>query len=147
MTAAREAVEIAMLVPLGPQLAVEPEHRFVCHQVHAEADPLACLREHGGRMRDAVTHGMGGISTAQLDTMPNLEICAIMGIGLETSDVAGCRERGVALTITPVLYDDAPISPWPWPSRPAAASPRTIVSCAPGDGSRGACAPAASSRE
>jgi lactate dehydrogenase-like 2-hydroxyacid dehydrogenase len=38
--------------------------------------------------------------------MPILEICAIHGVGLETTDLAACRERGIAVTIASVLYDD-----------------------------------------
>ena len=49
---------------------------------------------------------MAGISRAQIAVMPRLEICAIHGVGLETSDLAACRERGIVVTIASVLYDD-----------------------------------------
>jgi lactate dehydrogenase-like 2-hydroxyacid dehydrogenase len=38
--------------------------------------------------------------------MPKLEICAINGVGLETTDLAFARERKVVVTIASVLYDD-----------------------------------------
>jgi lactate dehydrogenase-like 2-hydroxyacid dehydrogenase len=49
---------------------------------------------------------MAGLSRAQMDLMPNLEICALNGVGLETTDLAHARERGITVTITPVLYDE-----------------------------------------
>ena len=107
MSAASEApVEIAVLGLLPPPVLAELARRFKTHVVYTAPDPLAALRAIGPRIRGATSHGMAGISRAQLDLLPNLEIVAINGVGLETSDVAGCRERGVVLTITPVLYDD-----------------------------------------
>jgi lactate dehydrogenase-like 2-hydroxyacid dehydrogenase len=41
-----------------------------------------------------------------MDLMPKLEICAIHGVGLETTDLAFARRRGVTVTIASVLYDD-----------------------------------------
>ena len=70
------------------------------------ADPLAMLREIGPRIRGVASHGMAGMPRAQIDLMPNLEICAINGVGLETTDLATCKERGIVVTIAPVLYDD-----------------------------------------
>jgi lactate dehydrogenase-like 2-hydroxyacid dehydrogenase len=64
------------------------------------------LRELGPRIRGAASNGMAGLSRAQIEALPNLEICAINGVGLETTDLAAARERGIVVTIAPVLYDD-----------------------------------------
>ena len=40
-----------------------------------------------------------GSRRAQIDALPKLEICAINGVGLETTDLARCRERGITVTI------------------------------------------------
>ncbi len=98
--------EIAILGQLRPPLVAALEADFVCHPVYAEADRLAYLRQHGERIRGAASHGMAGIKQAEMELMPNLEICAINGVGLETTDLDVARTRGVAITITPVLYDD-----------------------------------------
>lgn len=79
---------------------------YTVHSIYNTPDPLAALRAVGPRIRAAVSHGMAGLSRQQLELMPNLEILAIHGVGLETTDIPLCRERGVAITITPVLYDD-----------------------------------------
>lgn len=98
--------EIAFIGPQRPSVVQALESRFTCHHVYAAKDPLAALRDVGPRVRGAASHGMAGLSRAQLDLMPKLEICAINGVGLETTDLAETRRRGIAVTITPVLYDD-----------------------------------------
>lgn len=104
--AARSDIEIAIIGPQRPKLLEALEAHFTCHHVHAEADPLAYLARHGGRIRGAVGSGMAGLGRAQMELMPKLEICALNGVGLETSDLEGARARGIVITITPVLYDD-----------------------------------------
>jgi lactate dehydrogenase-like 2-hydroxyacid dehydrogenase len=49
---------------------------------------------------------MAGLSAEVIEALPNLEICAIMGVGLETTNLGLAKERGVVVTTTPVLYDD-----------------------------------------
>jgi lactate dehydrogenase-like 2-hydroxyacid dehydrogenase len=99
-------VEIALLGAQRPPVVAALEQNFILHHVYAASDPLAELRIIGPRIRGAASHGMAGISKAQIDLLPHLEICAINGVGLETSDLPACRARGIVLTITPVLYDD-----------------------------------------
>jgi len=98
--------EIALLGLQSPYVIDGLERNFVVHRPFAAADPLAALREIGPRIRGAASHGMAGISRAQIELMPELEICAIHGVGLETSDLATCRARGIVVTIASVLYDD-----------------------------------------
>jgi hydroxypyruvate reductase len=98
--------EIALVGAQRPEVIEELERRFVVHRAYEAPDPLAALRQLGPRVRGVVSHGMAGLSRAQMEALPNLEICAINGVGLETTDLAAARERGVTVTITPVLYDD-----------------------------------------
>jgi hydroxypyruvate reductase len=49
---------------------------------------------------------MAGLSRAQIELMPNLEICAINGVGLETTYLPLCRERNITVCTAPVLFDD-----------------------------------------
>lgn len=99
-------VEIALMGPQRPEVLAGIEARFAVHHVYAEPDRLAFLDQHGARFRGAASHGMAGIKAAEMERMPNLEICAINGVGLETTDLDVARARGVTITITPVLYDD-----------------------------------------
>jgi hydroxypyruvate reductase len=99
-------VEVALLGALRPPAVAGLERHFRLHRVCEAGDPLAALKEVGPGIRGAATHGMAGISRAQIDLMPRLEICSINGVGLETSDVQACRERQIVLTTTPILHDD-----------------------------------------
>jgi hydroxypyruvate reductase len=104
-----EAVPGVELALIGSQQAFvlqELEKRFTVHKVYAEQDPFAALARVGGRVRGAAGHGMAGLTRRHIELMPKLEICAIHGVGLETTDVGAARERGVVLTTAPVLFDD-----------------------------------------
>jgi hydroxypyruvate reductase len=99
-------VELALIGAQQPRVLEELQRRFTIHPVCAEPDPFSALARVGGRIRGAVGHGMAGLTRRHLELMPKLEICALSGVGLETSDLPAVRERGVVLTTTPVLFDD-----------------------------------------
>jgi hydroxypyruvate reductase len=99
-------VELALIGAQRPPVLDELGRRFKVHAVYAESDPFGALARIGSSIRGAVGHGMAGLTRRHLDLMPKLEICALNGVGLETSDLPAIRERGVVLTTTPVLFDD-----------------------------------------
>ncbi len=101
-----ERPEIAVIGAQRPHTFALLEAAFTIHRVFEAPDPLAALRAVGPRIRGAASNGMTGLSAAQIEAMPNLEICAINGVGLETTDLAACRARGITVTTAPVLYDD-----------------------------------------
>jgi lactate dehydrogenase-like 2-hydroxyacid dehydrogenase len=101
-----KTIEIALMGALHPSLVQELERHFIVHLVYADPEPLKLLARIGGTIRGAASHGMAGISRAQMELMPKLEICAINGVGLETTDIAFARQRKVTITIASVLYDD-----------------------------------------
>jgi lactate dehydrogenase-like 2-hydroxyacid dehydrogenase len=99
-------VELALIGAQQPFVLEELERRFTLHPVYSEPDPFAALARVGGSIRGAVGHGMAGLTRRHIELMPKLEICALNGVGLETSDLIAIRERGIVLTTTPVLFDD-----------------------------------------
>jgi hydroxypyruvate reductase len=99
-------VELAFIGAQQPFVQHDLERRFIVHKVYAESDPFAALAKVGGAIRGAVGHGMAGLTRRHIELMPRLEICALNGVGLETSDLPAIRERGIVLTTTPVLFDD-----------------------------------------
>ena len=101
-----DPVEIALIGFQNPQVVEALSKRFVVHQIYAEADPLAALDVVGPRIRGAAGHGMAGLSRAHIERMPNLEVFAISGVGLETTDVATCHQRRITVTTATVLFDD-----------------------------------------
>jgi lactate dehydrogenase-like 2-hydroxyacid dehydrogenase len=105
-TATFPDVELALIGVQQPFVLEELQRRFKLHSVYSEPDPFAALARVGSRVRGAVGHGMAGLTRRHLELMPNLEICAIHGVGLETSDLVAAREKGVVITTAPVLFDD-----------------------------------------
>jgi hydroxypyruvate reductase len=99
-------VELALIGAQQPFVLEELKRRFAIHPVYAEPDPFVALAKIGANIRGAVGHGMAGLTKRHMELMPKLEICALNGVGLETSDLPAIREHGVVLTTTPVLFDD-----------------------------------------
>jgi hydroxypyruvate reductase len=100
------SVEIAAVGAQRPFVLEALEREFVVHKVHDKPDIAAALGDAAERVRGAVSNGMAGLSTAAIEALPNLEICAINGVGLETTDLALARQRGIVVATAPVLYDD-----------------------------------------
>lgn len=98
--------EIAIVGEQRPFVQEALERDFTVHTVHDAPDILAALRPIADRIRVIVTHAMAGTSTAMIEALPNLELIAIMGVGLEKTDIARAKERGITVTTAPVLYDD-----------------------------------------
>jgi hydroxypyruvate reductase len=99
-------VELALIGAQQPFVLAELRRLFTVHAVYADPDPFQALARIGGNIRGAVGHGMAGLTRRHLELLPKLEICALNGVGLETSELPAIRARGVVLTTTPVLFDD-----------------------------------------
>jgi lactate dehydrogenase-like 2-hydroxyacid dehydrogenase len=100
------SVEIAAVGAQRPFVLEALEKEFVVHKVFGQPDIAAALGSAAGRVRGAVSNGMAGLPTAAIQALPNLEICAINGVGLETTDLKLAKERGIVVATAPVLYDD-----------------------------------------
>lgn len=98
--------EIAIIGAQRPVVQAALEREFTVHSVYQEPDMLAALQPVASEVRGVVTNAMAGVPSAVIDALPHLELAAIMGVGLEMTDVARAKERGVTVTTTPVLYDD-----------------------------------------
>lgn len=98
--------EIAVIGAQRPEVQAALEAEFTVYNVSQESDRAAALAPVADRIRVVVTNAMAGVPTAVIEALPNLELAAIMGVGLEKTDIARAKERGVTVTTTPVLYDD-----------------------------------------
>lgn len=98
--------EIAIIGEQRPFVQEALQREFTVHKVHSAPDLLAALEPIADRISVVVTHAMAGASGAVIDALPKLELIAIMGVGLERTDIARARERGITVTTAPVLYDD-----------------------------------------
>jgi lactate dehydrogenase-like 2-hydroxyacid dehydrogenase len=100
------SVEIAVIGPQRPLVLDALTKEYQVHDVIEAKDKVAALKPVAERVRGVVTNAMTGLSAEIIDALPRLELCAIMGVGLETTNLKAARERGVVVTTTPVLYDD-----------------------------------------
>jgi lactate dehydrogenase-like 2-hydroxyacid dehydrogenase len=103
---AQERVEIAAIGGQRPFVLEALRSEFVLHEVWDAPDKVVALGSAAERIRGVVSHGMAGLPTAVIEGLPNLEICAINGVGLETTDLETARRRGVVVATAPVLFDD-----------------------------------------
>jgi lactate dehydrogenase-like 2-hydroxyacid dehydrogenase len=100
------SVEIAVIGPQRPFVLETLEREFVVHKVFDAPDKAAALQPVAERIRGVVTNAMAGLPSTTIEALPKLEICAIMGVGLEKTDLTLAKARGIVVTTTPVLYDD-----------------------------------------
>ena len=99
-------VEIAAVSGFTPAIIEEMRKTFTVHCVWDQKDKVEAVRSLGGRIRGIASGGMVGLSKEMMDVLPNLEICAINGVGLETTDLVTARERGIVVATAPVLFED-----------------------------------------
>ena len=99
-------IELVAIHPLRPAVLDPLAAEFTLH-VFPNADGLAeALGDAAGRVRGLVTSPMIGAPTALIDALPELELVALYGVGLERTNLELAAQRGVAVTTTPVLYED-----------------------------------------
>lgn len=79
---------------------------FTLHTVSSPEKAVEELGPAAARVRGVVTSPMVGVSAELMDALPNLEIAALFGVGLERADLEHARKREVVVTTTPVLYED-----------------------------------------
>ncbi len=82
------------------------DREYTLHKLWTAPDPQAYLQEIGGRVRGVVTTTLVGLSRAQIDAMPKLEIVACFSKSCGAMDLALAKERGIIVTNVPL-----PIAP------------------------------------
>ncbi|QGZ64164.1 NAD(P)-dependent oxidoreductase [Paraburkholderia acidisoli] len=64
-----------------------------------DADSRAqAVAQHGERVRAVLTNGTTGLTAAEIDRMPQLELVSALGAGYENIAVDRARERGIAVS-------------------------------------------------
>ena len=100
------SVAIAAIGQQRPPVIEALSRDFDLHEVWTAPDKVAALQPVASQIRGVVSNGMTGLPTKIIEALPNLEICAIFGVGLETTDLALARDRGITVTTAPVLHED-----------------------------------------
>ena len=79
---------------------------YLVHHAENAPDWVEALKPVASRIRGVLSGGMTGLPTRLIEALPALEICALNGVGLETTDLVTAKARGIVVTTTPVLFDD-----------------------------------------
>lgn len=102
-----DATEVLVVGPLMQSVMQELDHGYRIHQLDEAADIPGFLGEIGAGVRAIATDGHAGASAELMDALPNLEIVACYGVGIDAIDLIHAAARGVIVTNTPdVLNDD-----------------------------------------
>lgn len=99
--------EILMLGPMLPAVMEALDARHRVHRLWEAEDRGALLAEVGPRVRAVATDGHLGCPLDVMDACPELAIIASYGVGYDAIDVEECRRRGIRVTNTPDVLNDA----------------------------------------
>ena len=90
-------IPLLMTCPLQDHYVEQLRHHFDVVYAPDKDASEAALREQGVRFRAVLTIGAIGVSAAEMDLMPNLELACALGVGYENIDLAAAKMRGVAV--------------------------------------------------
>ncbi len=98
---------IIQIAPMLGSVESELEAAYEVHRLWQAPDRAAFLREVGPKIRAVATDGHFGIPADVLAATPALEIVSSYGVGYDGIDTAACKARGVRVTNTPDVLNDA----------------------------------------
>lgn len=104
---ADEKPHVLMAVRLLPSVGEALDQHFNVHRLYEAQDRDALMAEVGEKIRGVATGGHGALAPELLDKMPNLEIISSFGVGYDHIDTAECKKRGLRVTNTPDVLNDA----------------------------------------
>ncbi len=99
--------EILQVAPMMPAVEAALAQAYSVHRLWEAADRTAFLARHGAAIRGVATNGHSGLPVAVLQALPQLEVIASYGVGYDAIDIEACRARGVRVTNTPDVLNDA----------------------------------------
>lgn len=98
------------LLQIGPYPIWDEDRlnaNYTVHRYFEIADKTSFLTAHGDKIRGIATRGELGANRSLIESLPNLEIISIYGVGYDAVDLDAVRERGIIVTNTPdVLTKD-----------------------------------------
>lgn len=81
--------------------------KFTLHRYFEAEDKAAFVAEHAADIRGIATRGELGANAALIESLPNLEVISIYGVGFDAVDLPAAKARGIRVTNTPdVLTKD-----------------------------------------
>ncbi|HEY9685376.1 MAG TPA: 2-hydroxyacid dehydrogenase [Coleofasciculaceae cyanobacterium] len=98
-------VEILVVGPLLPALQESLDREYSVQKLWEIPNREGYLREQGASIRALVTTFIHGADTALIQSLPNLEIIASYGVGLERIDLDTACQRVIQVTTTPDIQE------------------------------------------
>jgi hydroxypyruvate reductase len=99
--------EILIVGPMMPQLMVALERDYIVHRLWEAPDRDALLEKIGPNVKAIATNGGLGASGSLINALPNLEIIAVFGVGVDAIDLSLAKKRGIPVATTQgVLTED-----------------------------------------
>ncbi|MEL6476418.1 MAG: 2-hydroxyacid dehydrogenase [Pseudomonadota bacterium] len=99
--------EILMIGRMIPSAMEALEAAYTVHRYWEAADKPALLAEIGPRIRGIATDGHNGVPADVMAACPGIEVVSSFGVGYDGVDIAGCKARGIKVTNTPDVLNDA----------------------------------------
>lgn len=100
-------VEVLQIGPLMKHVQETLERDYRVHRYWQAKDKDALIAEIAPRVRAIATDGASGASRAVMERLPALEIVVCQGVGYDAIDIGYAAERGVKVTNTPGVLNDA----------------------------------------
>lgn len=92
---------ILCMAPLPPDYMSELEGHFNVLRLSKESDPEAAIRAERDNIVGLISWYTFPVTRHLIEALPNLEMIAVYGVGVEYLDLVAARERGIAVTNTP----------------------------------------------
>lgn len=99
--------EILACAPMLEVCMPALEAAYTVHKLYEAADPDAVLAEVAPRIAAIATDGAYGASNAMIDACTQSKMIASFGVGYDKIDTAYCKQKGIKVTNTPDVLNDA----------------------------------------
>jgi len=96
------SIGVLALVRLSPErLAALTGAGYAVREGSTYPSRTDAIRDAGDSVRAVLTNGRGGLSSAEMDLLPKLELVCAVGAGYEAIDLDKARARGIAVANSP----------------------------------------------
>lgn len=99
--------KVLQIAPMMPHVEAALEAAYELHQLWRAEDRQGLLSAQGAAIRAVATDGHNGCPADVFDACTGLEIVSSYGVGYDAIDTAACKARGVKVTNTPDVLNDA----------------------------------------
>ena len=99
--------DILQVAPMMPVVEAALAEAYRVHRLWQAPDREVFLAAHGAEIRGVATNGHSGLPLPVMAALPRLEVIASYGVGYDAIDIPACRARGVKVSNTPDVLNDA----------------------------------------